>query len=87
MPLEKLLCRFDSNLAPDEEGSGDVKYHLGTSVKKLNRFSDKEVTYVNCILTSQSTEYNINTSNIINNCLNRPVTTQQKKLRNTRTIN
>lgn len=45
MPLEKLLCRFDSNLEPDEEGSGDVKYHLGTTVEKLNRYNDKNVRY------------------------------------------
>jgi len=43
MPLEKMLSRFDSNLEPDEEGSGDVKYHLGTSVEKLNRINDKNV--------------------------------------------
>jgi len=43
MPLEKLLSRFDSKLAPDEEGSGDVKYHLGTSVDKRNNKNDKNV--------------------------------------------
>ena len=28
-PLEEIFCEFDSKLAPAEEGSGDVKYHLG----------------------------------------------------------
>ena len=45
MPLEKLLCRFDSSLEPDEEGSGDVKYHLGTSVVRLNNTTGKDVRY------------------------------------------
>lgn len=43
MPLEKLLCQFDSKLEPDEEGSGDVKYHLGTSVERLNRMTNKNI--------------------------------------------
>jgi len=43
MPLEKLLCQFDSKLEPDEEGSGDVKYHLGTSVERLNHMTNKNV--------------------------------------------
>jgi 2-oxoglutarate dehydrogenase E1 component len=28
-PLEEIFCEFNSKLAPAEEGSGDVKYHLG----------------------------------------------------------
>lgn len=43
MPLEKLLCQFDSKLEADEEGSGDVKYHLGTSVERLNNMTNKNV--------------------------------------------
>ena len=28
-PLEEIFCEFDSKLKPADEGSGDVKYHLG----------------------------------------------------------
>jgi 2-oxoglutarate dehydrogenase E1 component len=37
-PLEALFYEFSDHLAPDDEGQGDVKYHLGAS---------KEVTYLN----------------------------------------
>ena len=30
-PLDQLFCQFDPNLDADDEGSGDVKYHLGAS--------------------------------------------------------
>eukprot|EP00128_Syssomonas_multiformis_P013834 Colp12_sorted_trinity150504_noHs@20928 len=30
-PLENIFCEFASELDPDQEGSGDVKYHLGMS--------------------------------------------------------
>ena len=30
-PLEQILCQFDSKLEAADEGSGDVKYHLGMS--------------------------------------------------------
>lgn len=36
-PLEEIFCEFDSKLAPSEEGSGDVKYHLGTMSERINR--------------------------------------------------
>ena len=37
-PLEKLVCEFEDNTAATIDGSGDVKYHLGsaTSFKGLN---------------------------------------------------
>ena len=28
-PLEQIFCQFDSKLEAADEGSGDVKYHLG----------------------------------------------------------
>jgi len=48
MPVEKLLCQFDSKLEADEEGSGDVKYHLGTSVERLNRKTNKNIRIAIC---------------------------------------
>ena len=42
-PLEKLFTKFDSKLKADDEGSGDVKYHLGTSVERLNRVTNKQI--------------------------------------------
>ena len=42
-PLEKVFCQFDSKLEADDEGSGDVKYHLGVSVERLNRVTNKQV--------------------------------------------
>ena len=41
-PLEQIFCQFDPSLSPEDEGSGDVKYHLGmnqeisTGQKKYN---------------------------------------------------
>lgn len=42
-PLEKIFCQFDSKLKADDEGSGDVKYHLGMSVQRLNRVTNKQI--------------------------------------------
>ena len=42
-PLEKIICQFDSKLEASDEGSGDVKYHLGVSVERLNRVTNKQV--------------------------------------------
>lgn len=42
-PLEKIFCQFDSKLKADDEGSGDVKYHLGMSVERLNRVTNKQI--------------------------------------------
>eukprot|EP01134_Creolimax_fragrantissima_P007928 CFRG7928T1 len=36
-PLEKIFAEFSSDLAPSEEGSGDVKYHLGSSLDRETR--------------------------------------------------
>ena len=36
-PLEQIFCQFDSKLEAADEGSGDVKYHLG-SVCNLSYF-------------------------------------------------
>ena len=42
-PLEKILCQFDSKLEASDEGSGDVKYHLGMSHERLNRVTNKNI--------------------------------------------
>jgi len=43
-PLEKIICQFDSKLEASDEGSGDVKYHLGLSHERLNRVTNKNIT-------------------------------------------
>lgn len=45
-PLEEIFCEFDSKLAPSEEGSGDVKYHLGTSTERINRVTNSKMKLV-----------------------------------------
>lgn len=42
-PLDQIFCQFDSKLEASDEGSGDVKYHLGMSHERLNRVTDKMV--------------------------------------------
>ncbi|KAL3877350.1 hypothetical protein ACJMK2_035073 [Sinanodonta woodiana] len=42
-PLEKIICQFDSKLEAADEGSGDVKYHLGMSHERLNRITNKNI--------------------------------------------
>uniref|UniRef100_A0A672ZMT2 2-oxoglutarate dehydrogenase complex component E1 n=1 Tax=Sphaeramia orbicularis TaxID=375764 RepID=A0A672ZMT2_9TELE len=42
--LEQIFCQFDSKLEAADEGSGDVKYHLGMYHKRMNRVSDKYIT-------------------------------------------
>ena len=42
-PLEKIICQFDSKLEAADEGSGDVKYHLGLSHERLNRVTNKNI--------------------------------------------
>ncbi|XP_074648897.1 2-oxoglutarate dehydrogenase complex component E1-like [Tubulanus polymorphus] len=42
-PLEQIFCQFDSQLNAEDEGSGDVKYHLGLSHERLNRASNKNI--------------------------------------------
>ncbi|XP_076329373.1 oxoglutarate dehydrogenase Nc73EF isoform X2 [Tachypleus tridentatus] len=41
-PLEQILTQF-SGLEPADEGSGDVKYHLGMSHERLNRMTNKNI--------------------------------------------
>jgi len=40
-PLEHIFCEFDSKLGASDEGSGDVKYHLGTSIERVNRETNR----------------------------------------------
>ncbi|XP_062340486.1 2-oxoglutarate dehydrogenase complex component E1 isoform X2 [Osmerus eperlanus] len=42
--LEQIFCQFDSKLEAADEGSGDVKYHLGTFHHRLNRVTDRNIT-------------------------------------------
>uniref|UniRef100_A0A8C9ZRR1 2-oxoglutarate dehydrogenase complex component E1 n=1 Tax=Sander lucioperca TaxID=283035 RepID=A0A8C9ZRR1_SANLU len=42
--LDQIFCQFDSKLEAADEGSGDVKYHLGMYHKRMNRVSDREIT-------------------------------------------
>ena len=42
-PLEQLLCQFDSKLEAADEGSGDVKYHLGMSHERINHMTNKMI--------------------------------------------
>ncbi|CAG0884138.1 unnamed protein product [Darwinula stevensoni] len=41
-PLEHIFCQFAALQAADE-GSGDVKYHLGTYIERLNRLTNKNI--------------------------------------------
>lgn len=41
-PLEQIFTQF-AGLAAEDEGSGDVKYHLGTYIERLNRQTDKNI--------------------------------------------
>ena len=36
-PLDQILTQF-AGLEAADEGSGDVKYHLGTYIERLNRY-------------------------------------------------
>ncbi|XP_061783339.1 2-oxoglutarate dehydrogenase complex component E1-like isoform X1 [Nerophis lumbriciformis] len=42
--LDQIFCQFDPKLEAADEGSGDVKYHLGMSHTRTNSLSDKNVT-------------------------------------------
>ena len=42
-PLEQIFCQFDPKLEAADEGSGDVKYHLGMSHERLNRTTNKNI--------------------------------------------
>jgi 2-oxoglutarate dehydrogenase E1 component len=45
-PLEEVFNEFNSKLAPSEEGSGDVKYHLGTYTERINRVTNSKIKLV-----------------------------------------
>ncbi|KAK2852628.1 hypothetical protein Q7C36_007829 [Tachysurus vachellii] len=42
--LDQIFCQFDPKLEAAEEGSGDVKYHLGMYHERINRETDKNIT-------------------------------------------
>ncbi|XP_070544231.1 2-oxoglutarate dehydrogenase complex component E1-like isoform X1 [Ptychodera flava] len=42
-PLEQLFCQFDPKLEAADEGSGDVKYHLGMAHERFNHITNKTV--------------------------------------------
>ncbi|KAJ3610565.1 hypothetical protein NHX12_022657 [Muraenolepis orangiensis] len=42
--LDQIFCQFDPKLEAADEGSGDVKYHLGMCHKRINRGTDKTIT-------------------------------------------
>ncbi|XP_041087978.1 2-oxoglutarate dehydrogenase, mitochondrial isoform X2 [Polyodon spathula] len=42
--LEQIFCQFDSKLEAADEGSGDVKYHLGMYHRRINRVTDRDIT-------------------------------------------
>ncbi|KAJ8286387.1 hypothetical protein GJAV_G00038710 [Gymnothorax javanicus] len=41
--LEQIFCQFDSKLEAADKGSGDVKYHLGMSHRRINRKSNRNI--------------------------------------------
>jgi len=41
-PLDQILTQF-AGLEAADEGSGDVKYHLGTYIERLNRMTNKNI--------------------------------------------
>lgn len=43
-PLERLFHEFNPMLDPQDEGMGDVKYHLGTTSELVNHFTGKNIT-------------------------------------------
>ncbi|XP_067937510.1 2-oxoglutarate dehydrogenase complex component E1-like [Watersipora subatra] len=42
-PLEQIFCQFNSKLNADDEGSGDVKYHLGMCHERINHLTNKNI--------------------------------------------
>lgn len=40
-PLEQVFTQFNPSLEAEDEGSGDVKYHLGMTHERLNRTTNK----------------------------------------------
>ncbi|THD22927.1 2-oxoglutarate dehydrogenase mitochondrial [Fasciola hepatica] len=47
-PLEEIFCQFDSRLEAADEGSGDVKYHLGMSHSRINNMNNKRINVAVC---------------------------------------
>ena len=43
-PLERIFHEFNPMLDPQDEGMGDVKYHLGTTMKVSNHFTGRDIT-------------------------------------------
>uniref|UniRef100_A0A673G067 oxoglutarate dehydrogenase (succinyl-transferring) n=1 Tax=Sinocyclocheilus rhinocerous TaxID=307959 RepID=A0A673G067_9TELE len=41
--LDQIFCQFDPKLEAADEGSGDVKYHLGMYHERINRETDKNI--------------------------------------------
>ncbi|XP_078492481.1 2-oxoglutarate dehydrogenase complex component E1-like isoform X2 [Ciona intestinalis] len=46
--LDQIFCQFDSNLRKGDEGSGDVKYHLGMSHQRINHVTNKLINLSLC---------------------------------------
>ncbi|XP_061795379.1 2-oxoglutarate dehydrogenase-like, mitochondrial isoform X1 [Nerophis lumbriciformis] len=42
--LNQIFCQFDPKLEAADEGSGDVKYHLGMYHERINRETNKNIT-------------------------------------------
>ncbi|XP_054654937.1 2-oxoglutarate dehydrogenase-like, mitochondrial isoform X2 [Dunckerocampus dactyliophorus] len=42
--LDQIFCQFDPKLEAADEGSGDVKYHLGMYHERINRGTEKNIT-------------------------------------------
>ncbi|XP_048474701.1 2-oxoglutarate dehydrogenase complex component E1 isoform X1 [Rhincodon typus] len=42
--LEQIFCQFDSKLEAADEGTGDVKYHLGMYHRRINRVTNRNIT-------------------------------------------
>ncbi|XP_021107593.1 2-oxoglutarate dehydrogenase-like, mitochondrial isoform X2 [Heterocephalus glaber] len=42
--LEQIFCQFDPKLEAADEGSGDVKYHLGMYHERINRVTNRNIT-------------------------------------------
>ncbi|CAL8073197.1 unnamed protein product [Calicophoron daubneyi] len=47
-PLEDIFCQFDSRLEARDEGSGDVKYHLGMCNTRINHWNNKRISLSVC---------------------------------------
>ena len=59
-PLDQILTQF-AGLEAADEGSGDVKYHLGTYIERLNRYGHTDTTLSCWLLTIKE-----NTKSIFN---------------------